>query len=428
MLSKFSKNLIIDESNQCVSCGLCLPHCPTYRVLKSEADSPRGRIALMNGVANGRIALNARFIQHMDRCLTCRACEAVCPNSVSYGRLIDETRALIANQSKSVAVVRKSNWRIALERLLLTQPARLERLRRLLHFLQKREWLRGLRKLGLIEKNRIFKFIAQLPVVKFPYTTPANGENTASNNGTWRPVYPVQGEKRGEVALFLGCVARVTDVATLNSSIYVLNRLGYTVHIPRDQTCCGAIYQHSGALEQANALVQRNNTAFAEFDAVISTASGCGVQLLESGVAGEQGKVMDISRFLMAAKGWENIGIASLAQKILVHEPCSLRHVLREQAYPYQLIARIPGAEAVPLAGNDQCCGAAGTYFIDQPEIADMLLQNKITTVKESKAQYLVTSNIGCAMHIANGLYEKGIHVEVLHPVTLLARQMGLEL
>ena len=428
MLSKFSKNLIIDESNQCVSCGLCLPHCPTYRVLKSEADSPRGRIALMNGVANGRIALNARFIQHMDRCLTCRACEAVCPNSVSYGRLIDEARALIADQSKSAAAARKSNWRIALERLLLTQPTRLDRLRRLLHFLQKREWLGGLRKLGLIEKNRIFKFIAQLPVVKFPYTAPADEENTASNSNTWRPVYPAQGEKRGEVALFLGCVARVTDVATLNSSIYVLNRLGYTVHIPRDQTCCGAIYQHSGALEQAGALVQRNKKAFAEFDAVISTASGCGVQLLESGVAGEQGKVMDISQFLMVAKGWESIDIASLAQKILVHEPCSLRHVLREQAYPYQLIARIPGAEAVPLAGNDQCCGAAGTYFIDQPEIADILLQNKITAVKESKAQYLVTSNIGCAMHIANGLYENGSHVEVLHPVTLLARQMGLEL
>lgn len=425
MLSQFSKNLIIDESNQCVSCGLCLPHCPTYRVLKSEADSPRGRIALMNGVANGRIALNARFIQHMDRCLTCRACEAVCPNSVSYGRLIDETRALIADQSKSAVAVRKSNWRVALERLLLTQPARLDRLRRLLHFLQKREWLR---KSSLIENNRILKFIVQLPVVKFPYAAATGGENTASNSSAWRAVYPAQGEKRGEVALFLGCVARVTDVTTLNSSIYVLNRLGYTVHIPRDQACCGAIYQHSGALEQANELVRRNKSAFAEFDTVISTASGCGVQLMESGVAGEQGKVIDISHFLMAAKGWESIDIVPLAQKILVHEPCSLRHVLREQAYPYQLIARIPGAAVVPLAGNDQCCGAAGTYFIDQPEIADMLLQDKITAVKESKAQYLVTSNIGCAMHMANGLYEKGIHVEVLHPVTLLARQMGLEL
>lgn len=428
MLSKFSKDLIIGESNQCVSCGLCLPHCPTYRLLKSEADSPRGRIALMNGVANGRIALNARFIQHMDRCLTCRACEAVCPNNVSYGRLIDETRALIADRSKSAAAVRKSSWRIALERLLLVQPARLDQLRRLLYFLQKSEWLRGLRKSSLAEKNRIFRFIAQLPVVKFPYTAVADKKNTASNSGIWQPVYPAQGEKRGEVALFLGCVARVTDVATLNSSIYVLNRFGYTVHIPSKQTCCGAIYQHSGALEQANELVQRNKSVFAEFNTVISTASGCGVQLLESGVAGEQRAIIDISHFLMTIKGWESVDIAPLAQKILVHEPCSLRHVLREQAYPYQLIARIPGAEVVPLAGNDQCCGAAGTYFIDQPEIADMLLWDKMTALKGSAAQYLVTSNIGCAMHMANGLYENGINVEVLHPVTLLAKQMGLKL
>ena len=151
------------------------------------------------------------------------------------------------------------------------------------------------------------------------------------------------------------------------------------------------------------------------------------MQLLESGVASDQTQVVDISRFLMKVEGWEGIDIASLPQKILVHEPCSLRNVLRDQVYPYRLIARIPGVEAVPLAGNDQCCGAAGTYFIDQPEIADMLLKDKLNAVKEGAAQYLVTSNIGCAMHMANGLCEQGMNVEVLHPVTLLARQMGMK-
>ncbi|MBA3756614.1 MAG: (Fe-S)-binding protein [Nitrosomonas sp.] len=429
MSSKFSKDFIIDESNQCVSCGLCLPHCPTYRLLESEADSPRGRIALMSGAARGRIPLNERFIQHMDRCLACRACEAVCPNNVAYGHLIDEARALIADQSKSFATSRKSNIRTMLEKLLLTRPIRLDRLRQLFYFMQKSGLLRWLLKFNQLERNKLFRFVAQLPWVKFPYVATAHGKCTIGS--VWRKVYPARGEKRGEVSLFLGCVARITDVATLNSSIYVLNCLGYTVHVPSDQTCCGALQQHSGSLQQAVALAQQNKSAFSKLNVntIISTASGCGVQLLEFGVVdGSHHQIVDISQFLLAAEGWKSVEITPLPQKILVHDPCTLRNVLCGGEYPYKLLSRIPDVQVAPLVGNDQCCGAAGTYFIDQPEIASMLLDDKISAVVESGAKYLVTSNIGCSMYIANGLYEKKIAVEVLHPVTLLARQMGLEL
>ena len=426
--SKFLENSIIAESNQCVSCGLCLPHCPTYRLLKSEADSPRGRIALMNGVASGRIPLNENFIQHMDRCLTCRACEAVCPNQVAYGHLIDETRVLIADHSKSFASSQNSNIKTLLRTQLLVKPTRLEWARQLFYLLQKNGLLQWLLKFRLLERNELFKMIAQLPRVKFPYAITANSARAISN--TWEGVYPAKGEERGKVGLFLGCVAQITDVATLNSSICVLNCLGYTVYVPSNQTCCGAIHQHSGELKQAAALSTQNKSAFAALDisAVITTASGCGVQLLESGVMDGHNQIIDISQFLVAAQGWVNIEIAPLPQKILVHDPCSLRNVLGGRAYPYELISRIPDVQVMSLAGNDQCCGAAGTYFIDQPEIAGMLLDDKISALAASDAKYLVTSNIGCAMHIANGLYEKKINIEVLHPVTLLARQMGLEL
>jgi glycolate oxidase iron-sulfur subunit len=443
LLPKLSRDFIINESSRCVSCGLCLPHCPTYRLLKSEADSPRGRITLMSGVANGRIPLNARFTQHMDRCLTCRACESVCPSNVSYGHLIDATRVLIADQPKGFVTSQKSRIRAVLEKLLLTRPVRLDRLRRLFYFMQKRGLLQRLQKLSQLEKNKLLKFAAQIPLVKFPYAITVNSKHTINNN--WQEVYPAEGKKRGEVGLFLGCVARITDVATLNSSIYVLNRLGYTVYVPLNQTCCGAIHQHSGALEIAAALAQQNKSVFGELNVntIISTASGCSVQLFESGVGNgheqytESGSVdnaralssiTDISQFLVAAEGWESVEISPLPHKILVHDPCSLRNVLCDQAYSYELISRIPGAQVLPLAGNDQCCGAAGTYFVNQPEIAGMLLDDKISVLVESGARYLVTSNIGCSMHIANGLYEKRISIEVLHPVTLLARQMGLEL
>ncbi len=420
--------MIDNESNQCVSCGLCLPHCPTYRLLKSEADSPRGRINLMSGFVNGRIPLNARFIQHMDRCLTCRACEVACPNNVAYGNLIDSMRALIADQPKSVELPQKPLVLSLLKKQLLTQPARLDRLRGLFHFVQKRGWLRWIKKSSYLGNNKFLRFVAQLPLIKFPQAR-LTGEKHGKNN-FWKETYPAISKKRGEIGLFLGCVARLTDVATLNSCIYVLNHLGYTVHVPVDQVCCGAIYQHDGAIKDAAALSRQNKSAFARYDidTIISTATGCGVQLLESRVGNDRIRIVDINQFLIANGGWEDVSLAVLPEKILVHEPCSQRNVLREQMYPYQLIELIPGVQAVSLAGNDQCCGAAGTYFLVQPDFANMLLNDKILALKVSGARFLVTSNIGCAMHFSNRMYEEGVRIEVLHPVALLARQMGLKL
>jgi glycolate oxidase iron-sulfur subunit len=135
---------------------------------------------------------------------------------------------------------------------------------------------------------------------------------------------------------------------------------------------------------------------------------------------------MDISAFLAVAEGWDEIKLAPLTYKISVHEPCSLRNVLRGSASSYALLARIPGAQIAPLTGNDQCCGAAGTYFLDQPEMAKVLLHDKITAISASGARYLATSNVGCAMHIASALREAGSEIEVLHPVTLIARQMNI--
>jgi glycolate oxidase iron-sulfur subunit len=137
--------------------------------------------------------------------------------------------------------------------------------------------------------------------------------------------------------------------------------------------------------------------------------------------------VRDISEFLVEAGGWEEAGITPLAEKVAVHEPCLMRNVLHCQGKPYDLLRRIPGATVVPLAGNDQCCGAAGTYFLTQPDMAASLLADKIEAVKASGARILATSNIGCAMHLAAGLKAAGIEIEVVHPITLLARQMGFD-
>lgn len=413
---------LLAEANRCVACGLCLPHCPTYHLTHSEADSPRGRIALMSGVANKHIPLNERFVQHMDRCLTCRACESVCPSNVAYGRLINNARAMIRENSSFVQKENQSgkSWlRDLLERELVAKSARFDILRPALRLLVRSGLLSLLLRLNVLKRNALAQSLLFLATRNLP-------------GQIWRGSYPAKGFLRGEVALFLGCVARLVDTETLLSTISILNQLGYTVHVPSAQTCCGALYQHSGQVDAAMSLAQQNLRAFEglNIQAIISTASGCGVQLAEYSSrledAGFSVPVMDIGQFL-DARVWDEISFVPLSRKIAVHEPCTLRNTLRASGYLYSVLQHIPGIEVVELPGNDRCCGAAGTYFLDQPEFAGALLDEKLQIFEQTGADCLVTANIGCALHIANGLVRKGKNIEVLHPVTLLARQMRIK-
>ncbi len=392
----------------------------------SEADSPRGRIAQMRGVASGHIPINLRFIQHMDRCLTCRSCEVVCPNHVAYGQLIDKTRSMIATSmpasSNGKTLTRKFWLRKLIEKEFIAKPTRFDKLRLLLFFYQKLGLQRLLKKLDILRKTKLAELNAQLPKINLPRTFSSKTDISKS----WERIYLPIGKPCGEVGLFLGCVARLTDAETINASIYVLNRLGYTVHIPSMQTCCGALHQHGGDTKTAMQLAQQNVAAFdgLNVNAIITTASGCSIRLADYH-SDFSAKVIDISKFLVSADGWHDIKIAPLQDKILVHDPCTLRNILRSSKYPYELLMRIPKIQVTPLAGNDQCCGAAGTYFLDQPVMAKALLNDKISAISND-TRYLVTSNIGCNMHISSALQNTIPELEILHPVTLLARQMNM--
>jgi glycolate oxidase iron-sulfur subunit len=392
----------------------------------SEADSPRGRIAQMRGVASGHIPINLRFIQHIDRCLTCRSCEVVCPNHVAYGQLIDKTRSMIATSmpasSNGKTLTRKFWLRKLIEKEFIAKPTRFDKLRLLLFFYQKLGLQRLLKKLDILRKTKLAELNAQLPKINLPRTISSKTDISKS----WERIYLPIGKPCGEVGLFLGCVARLTDAETINASIYVLNRLGYTVHIPSMQTCCGALHQHGGDTKTAMQLAQQNVAAFdgLNVNAIITTTSGCSIRLADYH-SDFSAKVIDISKFLVSADGWHDIKIAPLQDKILVHDPCTLRNILRSSKYPYELLMRIPKIQVTPLAGNDQCCGAAGTYFLDQPVMAKALLNDKISAISND-TRYLVTSNIGCNMHISSALQNTIPELEILHPVTLLARQMNM--
>jgi len=374
-------SLLDSEANRCVACGLCLPSCPTYHKTESEADSPRGRVMLMRGLFEGALRPEANLTAHLDRCLACRTCESVCPSGVKYGELIDGARA---------ALVRSGH-----------RPQGLAR------------WLPGALAspllLRLVGRSRL------------------------------REHYAAQGETRGVVSLFVGCVSRLADAETLRAAIFVLTRLGYEVQVPRAQGCCGAMHQHGGDLAHAETLAHTNLGAFGgpksdgagRSDApILFVASGCGASLVEYGRYGETGaqfaeRTTDIVSFLAQAPGWDVLDIAPLAETVAVHEPCSARNVLRNAADAYRLLERIPQARVASLAGNEQCCGSAGLYFLTQPRMAGKLRADKMTAVRANNPRYLVSTNYGCARWLAKGLREEVLVVEVLHPVTLLARQMG---
>lgn len=378
----------------------------------------------MSGVASGRIPMNSRFVQHIDSCLTCRSCEAVCPNHVAYGQLVDKARAMITTSqlsaSKDETIIHKSWLRLFIKNELIAKPKRFDMLRPLLLFYQKLGLQALLNKSGLLN-TKFSTLNKQLPYIHMPRTS----SNKISLTKSWSKIYSPTGTSRGEVGLFLGCVARLADVATLNDSIYVLNRLGYTVHVPPMQTCCGAIHQHGGDEITAIQLAQKNVTTFNELNlnAIITTNSGCGTQLAKYH-SDFSTKIMDISKFLETTDGWKNIRITPSSNKIMVHDPCTLRNVLHSSEYPYTLLSRIPEVQVIPLPGNNQCCGAAGTYFLDQPIMAKALLDDKIAALNKSDLRFLVTSNIGCSMHISSMLQNLDSKIEVLHPVSLLARQV----
>jgi glycolate oxidase iron-sulfur subunit len=381
------------DTDLCVKCGLCLPHCPTYTQTQDESESPRGRLALIQAWAAGRLQATPGLVGHIDRCLLCRSCEAVCPAQVPYGRLVDDFRAETAGIGKS----RFERLRATAVRAALEHPA----LSRLAGAALPWADATGLtRALGLRGTR------AGLPA--------------RAEHGAWHGVHPALGVERGRVGLFLGCTAELADAETVDAAIRLLTRWGVSVRVPDNQGCCGALALHAGDRAEFDRLGARNRAAFGEgeIDAIVTIASGCGAVLQE--YAGTPTPVVDVCQYLAKMPWPEEVEFRPLDATVALHTPCTLKNVLKAQAHPSRLLQRIPKLCIVPLTGSN-CCGAAGTYQIEQPDMAGALRQNLLDRLPSLKADYLLTSNVGCALHLRAGLHG---HPQVMHPVTLLARQL----
>lgn len=404
--------------DQCVHCGLCLPACPTYTVLHTEMDSPRGRIQLMRAAAEGRIDLGGAFQEHMELCLGCRACETACPSGVKYGLLFEGARSAILDQQTPSTGERAVRW-LAL-RQLLPHRARLRLLARLLKLYQASGLSTLVRKLKVLPPN-LQAMEALLPplALAFPdYSQPA----------------PAIGEKRGTVALLIGCVQDAFLTQVNAATVRVLQRNGYEVHFPPTQTCCGAAPLHTGEEELTRDLARRNLDAFGtrEYDAILNNAGGCGAtlkeyaQLLATDPAYAEparrfvARLYDVNEFL--ANHLHTPPTGAINARVTYVDSCHLRHGQKVVRQPRQLLKAIPGLTLVELQTPDMCCGSAGVYNIVQPETAGQVLDNKMVDVASAQPTIIATSNTGCHMQLIHGVQKAGLRAEVVHVMELLDR------
>ncbi len=398
-------NNLLADADLCVKCGLCLPHCPTYNQTQNENESPRGRIALIQAWAGKHLETSKKLVEHIDNCLLCRSCEQVCPAVVPYGRLINNFREHIQTERHSTPAVSLLKT--------VSQNKNVSRLAESgLRFYQTTGLQKTARFLKLPELLRLDKIDRLLP----DYHKPA----------PLAPYYPATIAARGQVGLFIGCMGSLLDHETVDAAIKVLTAAGFNVVIPEQQTCCGALALHGGDSETSKQLASINCTAFADknLDAIITIASGCGSQMREYQQTELAGKVIDISQFLIKSACDFSERLLPLTASVCLHTPCSLKNVMREEQGALKLLQQIPTIKITQLPAAIQCCGSAGSYMLDHPRMAQALLNNLLTAALEPQPGYLVSSNIGCALHIAAGLRERGIALEVLHPITLIARQL----
>lgn len=386
-------------AGQCVKCGLCLPHCPTYRLAATEAESPRGRIAFAQALAEGKLDPSASVLTHLDNCLACMACERVCPSQVKYGELITTTRAWLHGNKESGALGR-----------LVTRPRLLGALLRVANLPVVRSVVRSgamrvmLRPFGM---DRALAELPRLPDVDAPTSR--------------APAQP-----RGRVGLFLGCVAASVDRDAHAAARTLLSALDYDVVLPAGQGCCGALALHDGDAAQAERLASALRAAFAGtgVDTVLVSASGCFGTLRDHVFADSGIRVREIHEFLDADPRIATLKFRPLAERIAVHTPCTQRNVARADGAIARLLARIPQLQIAALPPQPGCCGAAGDYFLRRPDIADTLRAQTLDGALATRPAMLVTSNVGCRIFLGNGLHDRAAQIPVTHPLVLLARQL----
>ena len=413
-----------DDYAHCVHCGLCLNHCPTYKLWGLEADSPRGRIRQIVLVDQGRLPLGDSFVKHIDQCLDCRACETACPSGVEYGKLVEAARAQIEQNYRRPYFSRLA--RDFVFRGLLPYPGRIAILARLLYVYQRSGLQSLVRATGILHLLGLADREKLLPPIDSRFFFSKLGRT-----------YPAVGHRRARVALFAGCVAQVSFSALHEATIRVLTANGCEVVVPAGQTCCGALAAHAGVRDVARSLARVNLGIFLgdEFDAVITNAAGCGSTLKEYEHLFAAGttehdkahafrkKMRDVTEFL--ADLGLSAHLAALPMRVTYQDSCHLLHGQKVREAPRKLLRSIPGLELVEMAMADYCCGSAGSYNVTETQTSLALLAEKMKHARATNAPVIVTANPGCLLQMRAGAEIHSTGQEVVHVMELLDRALG---
>jgi glycolate oxidase iron-sulfur subunit len=413
---------------RCVHCGLCLNHCPTYRLWHLEADSPRGRIFQMVQVEQHGAPVTPRFVEHIDKCLDCRACETACPSGVEYGKLVEYARSRIQRD-----YARPFHERLARNiayRWLLPHPRRIAFVARLLRFYQNSGLQSLARKSGLLRLAGVAKREAFLPKIDERFFFRRLGQT-----------FHAFGERRARIAFFAGCVAQATFSELNEATIRVLAANGCEVFVPREQVCCGALASHAGDRQAARSVARKNLAVFAaafaaeKFDAIVTNAAGCGSTLKEyahlfsendpefAEAREFESRAQDATEFL-AALGL-SAPLKPFQGRVTYQDSCHLLHGQKIREAPRALIRAVPGIDFAELPFSDICCGSAGVYNITQTEASLELLAEKMKHAASTTAPTIVTANPGCLLQLRAGAQLHNTGQQVLHVMELLDRSLA---
>ncbi|MGZ6038102.1 MAG: glycolate oxidase subunit GlcF [Phenylobacterium sp.] len=389
------------QIRKCVHCGFCTATCPTYVLLGDERDSPRGRIELIKAMLEAGGAPSAETVTHVDRCLSCLACKTTCPSGVDYAQLIDHGRAHIETHYRRPLGERILRWAIP-------------------HVMTRPRHLRLALALGRLARplEPVFEALNLRPLASLLRLTPKAGPAPARTGS-----FPAEGVSRGRVALLRGCVEPAMAPTIREAAIRLIRRAGYEVVLVEGEGCCGALSEHLGRSGEAAKLAAANVAAWTRagpFDAIVSTAAGCGTTLKAYGHRlpgdGDAAASAAGSRDILEFIGEVGLPPVTRPGKLAVayHAPCSLQHGQGIRTGPAELLAQA-GFEVRGIAEGHLCCGSAGVYNILQPELAGRLRARKAGNIARTGAAVVAAGNVGCIAQIA-----PSVAMPVVHPVELL--------